>query len=149
MTVLCSDSQSHFSLRKVGEKARIVSTLAAIVYPCRMKGQSEVMSVYNGERQKERPVDETLRPLGAADAQLQRRDGRVCFFVCMHFNITVVLCFAPSLFLRNCRTARASATSSHSDLWVWSRGRERLSPRPERPATSSVTTPSQPSRLSK
>lgn len=35
------------------EKARIVSTLAEIVYPCRIKGQSEVMSVYHGKCQKE------------------------------------------------------------------------------------------------
>lgn len=77
------------------------------------------------------------------------RDGRACFFVCMHFNITVVLCFAPSLFLRNCRMVRALATSSLSDLWVWSHGPERLSPRLEWPVTSSVMTPFQPSRLSK
>lgn len=132
---------------KVGEKPRIVSTLASVVNPCRRKGQSEAMSLSDRKWQKERQVDERLRPLRVM--LCDGRDGRVCFFVCMHFNITVVLCFAPSLFLRNCRTARASATSSHSGLWGWSRGRERRSPRPERPATPSGTTPSQPSRLSK
>lgn len=139
--------QEPFLPSKVGEKARIVSTLAAVVNPCRRKGRSEAMSVSNGKWQTERQVDGTLRPLGVMLSY--GRDGRVCFFVCMHFNITVVLCFALSLFLRNCRTARASATSSHSGLWGWSRGRERRSPRPERPATPSGTTPSQPSRLSK
>lgn len=132
---------------KVGGKARIVSTLAAVVNPCRRKGQSEAMSVSNRKWQKERQVDETLRPLRVMLSY--GRDGRVCFLVCMHFNITVVLCFAPSLFLRNCKTARASATSSHSGLWGWSRGRERQSQPRGRPAMPSETTPSQPSRLSK
>lgn len=106
------------------------------------------MSVCNGKCRKERQLNEMLRRLRAADATAHR-DGRVCFFVCMHFNITVVLCFAPSLFLRNCRTVRALATPSLSDLWVWSHGREQLSPHPELPVTSSVTTPFRPSRLSK
>lgn len=79
--------------------------------------------------------------------KVQRRDRPVCFFVCMPFNITIVLCFAPSLFLRNCRTERASATSSPSGLWAWSHGHERLCPHPAWPVTSSATTPSRPSRL--
>lgn len=78
--------------------------------------------------------------------EAQCRDGPVCFFVCMRFNITIVLCFAPSLCPRNCRTERASATSSPSGLWARSRGRERLSPHPRR-VTSSEMTPSHPSRL--
>jgi len=102
------------------------------------EGQSE-----KGKRQRKK---------GAAsnrgEARVRRRDGPVRFFVRMRFNITIVLCFAPSPFPRNCRTARASDTSSPSGPWPRSRGRERSSRRPARRPSSSATTPSRPSRRS-
>lgn len=76
------------------------------------------------------------------------RGRPVCFFVCMRFNITIVLCFAPSLCLRSCRTERASATSSPSDPPARSRGHEPSSPRRAWRGTCSATTPSRPSRRS-
>lgn len=82
--------------------------------------------------------DPTLKPFCGAEK------GPLCVFVCMFFNITIVLCFALSPCLRNCRTEKVLATSSPSGPWARSRGPERLSPPPGCRAMFSATTLSRP-----
>ncbi len=141
-----SVSGCHFSLQKQGQRAllwRVLHFSHNYIAMQEEKIRQKVIAECSG-RQRQR---KGLCLITEALVEVQRRDGPVCFFVCMCFNITIVLCFAPSPFLRNCRMERASATSSPSGLWARSRGHEPLSPHPAWHVTSSATTPSHLSRL--